>query len=178
MTTPNAPVTTVREPIKVIADIISHEMGIDPGLIMLADEKNNIPSIEGLYIDLAYIGPSQAIGNNNYMVVNLDSTATEVMEVAMRHMIQIDALSFNSEARLRKEEILMALASQYSQNQQELYLMSIARIPSGFLDASSLEETVRLKRFTTTIVMTALHRKTKASDYYDDFKPVEVHENA
>lgn len=171
--------TATREPIKVIADILQTEMQIPEGQIMLGYEKWDIPPNPDLYIALTYVG-GKAIGNSNYFtsVGNLPGQQIEHQEVAMRHVVQIDLLSFGPEARIRKEEVLMALRSIYSQQQQEKYLMSIARVPSDFVDASTLEETKMLNRFTLTVPITALHTKTKAAPYYDKFQTAEVHENA
>lgn len=166
-------ITPLIEPIKVIANILQNELDIKDGNIMLGFEKWNIPSTPGLYVSLIYIG-GQAIGNNNYF----DSADnTEHQEVSMHHVIQIDALSFDSSARARKEEIFQALRSLYAQQQAEKNIMQIARIPSNFIDVSNVEATKMLNRFTTTISVTALHTKVKAADYYNTFKPVEVHDN-
>lgn len=170
--------TAPREPIKVVADILQQEMGLAAGQIMLGYEKWDIPETTGLYVVLVYIG-GKAIGNNNYFTSNGEEPGQQLehQEVAMRHVIQTDILSFNGEARTRKEEVLMALRSMYSQQQQEKYLISIARIPSDFVDASTLEETKLLNRFTITVPVAALHTKVKAAPYYDKFKTVEVHPN-
>lgn len=170
--------TVAREPIKVVADILQKEMEIPDGQIMLGYQKWDIPTDPGLYVALVYIG-GKAIGNNNYFTSSGDEPAQQIehQEVAMRHVVQIDLLSFDASARIRKEEVLMALRSIYSQQQQEKYAMSIARIPSDLVDASSLEETKMLNRFTLTVPVTALHTKTKAAPYYDKFKTAEVHEN-
>lgn len=161
---------TTREPVKVIADILKSEMGLADGQIMLDYEKINILPDPGLYIAISYIG-GKAIGNNNYF----DSlTIKEIQEVAMSEIVQIDILSFDSSARKRKEEVIMALRSVYSQQAQELNVMQIARIPDGFQNISSLEETKILNRFTMTIVIKALYRKEKSVEYYDKFSDAQV----
>ena len=165
--------TLTREPIKVVADIIQKELGLPDGQVMLGYEKWTIPTNDGLYIVLNYLG-GQAIGNNNYFT---GPDQLEHQEVAMRHIIQIDLMSFSGEARARKEEVLMALRSIYSQQQQELFNMSFSRIPTAFIDAASAEETKILNRFTTSMTATALHTKVKPAPYYDKFNDAEVHEN-
>lgn len=165
--------TIEREPIKVISDILQQELGLSDGQVMLGYGKWDIPPTPGLYVALVYIG-GKAIGSNNYFV---GADNTEHQEIAMRHLIQIDILSFNADARARKEEILMALRSIYSQQQQDKYAFSIARIPSEFVDASTLEETKMLNRFTLTVAVAALHTKVKAAPYYDKFPTPEVHDD-
>lgn len=167
-------ITTVeREPIKIVADILKTELGLPNGQIMLAYEKWIIPPTETLYAWLTYVAPSTVIGNNNYSVPT-NTGMDEIQEVAMRHIIQIDMMSFNGEARARKEEVPMALGSVYSQQQQEKYLIQIARMNSGFIDTSFLEETKMLNRFTTTIAVMALHRKVKSAPYFDTFQGPDV----
>lgn len=155
----------MREPVKVIGDILKSELSLEDGQIMLANQLWDVPPTQGLYIALSYIS-SKAIGSNNYYDSDLDQ---EVQEITMHHLIQIDALSADSSARTRKEEILMALRSMYSEEQQGLNRLQIARIAGDFINASDLEATVRLQRFITTIAVTALSRKVKGATFYDDF---------
>lgn len=170
MTTP----TTISiEPIKVVADIVQTELGLSTGFVMLDYEKNFIPTTQGLYIALAY-GNEHAIGNSNYSIP-VETGMQEIQEVSMLHEVVIDAMSFDESARVRKEEILAALASVYSEQAQQKNLMSIAKVPRGFVNASSLEETKRLNRFVITVAVTALHRKVKSVPYYDTFRDPEVH---
>lgn len=177
--------TIAREPILVAADILQSEMGLGPEQVMLAYEKWNIPPNPGLYIDLAYLGPSRIVSSIN----QFDAiTNTEIQQVTMLHLIQIDLLSFDGSARARYPEVALALASIYAKQQAERYQMQFGRQPTAFIDASTLEETKRLNRFTTTVSATALHTKEKAAAYFDHFNvrpplytaalnPPEVHEN-
>jgi hypothetical protein len=93
----------------------------------------------------------------------------------MLHLIQIDALSYDDSARTRKEEIIMALGSIYSRQQQAENNMQIARQTEPLMPVESLEATARLKRFTTVISVTALHSKIKTAAYYDTFQTPEVY---
>ena len=163
-----------REPIKVLADIIAHEMELTPGQIMLKNQKWFVPDT-GLYVALGYIS-SRAIGNSSRQVDSPEGM-TELMEVNMNHLVQVDIMSPGEDpaARLRKEEVLLALASIYSEQKQTEHGIQIGRLPMDLLDASSLEEPGMLNRFTTTFRITATHRKQKATaDYYDQFLGVKV----
>lgn len=160
--------SSLREPIKVILDIIKSELGLADGQIMIINQKWNIPSTPGLYVAISYIS-GKVIANNNYVepVVN---GVVEIQEVTMLETIQIDVLSADASARTRKEEIIQALRSVFSQQAQDSNGLQIARIPSDFLDASSLEETTILNRFMMTINVTSLFSKTKSlGGYYDKF---------
>ena len=175
------PTDIIREPIKVVADILSTEMGLKDGQLMLINEQWTIPQTEGLYVALSYLGPGEIIGNNNFAVSDGDGPndgMTEIQQVTVLHRIQIDIMSFGPEARLRKEEIPMALDSIYAQQKMEQYQMGIMRSPTPFLDASSLEETKRLNRFVTSVGINALFSKSKAAPYFKTFQTPEVHTNA
>lgn len=168
MKTYNTPTTTAIEPITVIANIIQEEMGLTNNQIAFAYQNFHIPS-DGLFVVLGYLGPSTTIANQGYFNSTL---LQEVQEVTMRHMIQIDLMSISPDnsARLRKEEVLLALRSFYSREQQEANLMGIAWIESDIVDATALEETSMLNRYSTSVSMTALHRKVKAAAYLDVFE--------
>ncbi len=86
-------------------------------------------------------------------------------------------MSFDSTARTRKEEVYLALRSLFAQAQMEINNMQVARMPSAFVDASSLEESKMLNRFTMTIAVTAMITKEKSvADPYTTF-PFQFDEN-
>lgn len=155
-----------REPAKVVLDILKAEMELADGAIMMAYEKWDIPANKGLFVSISYMGPGKIVANVN----EFDSaTNEEVQQITMVNTVQIDVMSFDSSARLRKEEVAMALASIYSKQLQEKYNMQIGRQPTAFADASNLEVTKMLNRFVTTVSVTSLHVKRKSVDYFDKF---------
>lgn len=164
--------TTVpaKEPIKVLAEILKYEMGMQDGQLMLGLENWKIPPNTGLYIALFY-GPDTVVGAGDDF--NADDN-TEIQTVAMLHSISIEAMSFDSSARLRKEEILMALNSMHAERAVSENGMRIGQLPQGFLPVPELEETKQLNKFRITFAMNALHQKVKAADYYDKFPTPEV----
>jgi hypothetical protein len=157
--------TPPREPIKVLADILQEEMVLAEGQLMLGLENWEIPKNPGLYIALFY-GPDIVVGSNN----EFDPVAlTEVQSVAMLHEIVIEAMSFDSSARTRKEEIIQALSSVFAQQELDGELMKISELPTQFIPVPDLEETKWLNRFRIGFHMNALHQKIKSVDYYDTF---------
>lgn len=157
------------EPVKVIAGIIKEELQLADEQIMLAYEKYMIPKTDGLYIALNYVS-SKKIGGGS-RAVPVPTGMQEEQTVTMLHLIQIDLMSFDSEARVRKEEILMALSSIEAEMEMNRQHMQIARMPSSFVNTASLEETKILNRFTITISVTAAHAKIKTTpNYFDKFQ--------
>jgi hypothetical protein len=164
-----------REPVKAIADVLQEELGIDDSHIMLSYEKWNIPKDPGIYIDVRYVS-GRPIGNNNYFSGNLLDTdpQDEIQQTVMFYQIQIDVLSFDSSARTRKEEVYMALKSMFAQNAMYSDNLQISRMPAAFADASSLEESKMLNRFTMTIGVTALLTKIKTAKWYETFPDPQI----
>lgn len=158
------------EPIKVLAGILKTELAMEDGTIMLGLENWEVPKTEGLYIALFY-GVERIVGQGNDFDT---STNEEIQTVAMLHEIAIEAMSFNSEARLRKEEIIMALNSVYAQNVMGQQLMQINALPQAFVSVPTLEETKQLNRYRITFAMNALHQKIKPVEYYDQFKDASI----
>ncbi len=166
-----------REAIKVIGDILVSELGLRSSgkdcQIMLTNERFNIPPTEDIYIALSYID-GKPIGNNNFFD---GSAVLEIQQVVMLYHIQIDIMSFDATARTRKEEVYLALRSIFAQAQMEINGVQVARMPSAFVDASSLEESKMLNRYTMTIAVTAMTTKEKSvADYYTTF-PFQFDEN-
>lgn len=171
----SSPVPEV-EPIKVVAMALQAELGLPAGQIMLGLENWEIPKNTGLYVSLAY-GAEQVVGNSNYNGLDELGAFTEIQDVAMLHQVDIDIMSFDSSARLRKEEVLQALQSYEAQQLMEQYQMRIASTPGSFVPVQTLEETKQLNRFRLSIAVNALHRKVKTTPFYDSIRPVQLVEN-
>lgn len=154
------------EPIKVLAQAIQQELGLSAGQIMLGLENWAIPENTGLYVSLIY-GVEQVVGTANSNTEGSDGNFKEVQSVAMLHQIEVDVMSFDSSARLQKEEVVMALSSYNAQQLMEVNSMRIASMPSSFVVVPSLEPSKQLNRYRFTISVYALHERTLATPYYD-----------
>lgn len=164
------------EPIKVLAMVLQAEMGLADGSVMLGLENWVIPKEKGLYVSLLY-GTETVIGSNNFNGLNSVGAFTEIQDVIMLHQVDIDIMSFDLSARLRKEEVIQALQSFAAQELMEKYQMRLAMTPGAFLPVQTLEETKQLNRFHITIAVNALHRKVKVTPFFDSIGPVELVEN-
>lgn len=165
----NTPTTTEVEPLKVIADIIKTEMGLTKTQISTAYQNYSIPK-EGIFVVVGYFGPTESIASQAYFD---SSSNSEVQELSCKHTIQIDVMSIapDNSARIRKEEIALALQSFYSKRQQDENFLGIAWLQSDFIDASAKEENgVMLNRYVTTCAVNALHRKVKSAQYLSTFE--------
>lgn len=166
-----------REPCKIIAEVLKAELGLDDNHIVLDNQKLNIASDDGLFVCVSYIS-GKAIGVTNSVLTNEDASASEVQGVTMHSLIQIDAMSRDSSARVRKGEVIMALRSVAAARAMEAYNAQIARISRDFLNVSMLEATARLNRYTMTIAVTSMETKTKSlTDWFDTIQTPEVTAN-
>lgn len=165
------PLPALVEPVKVVGQILQAELGLSAGAIMLGLENWPIPLNAGLYIALLY-GPDETIGNNNYNDVDSDGNFCEVQEVIKDHQIDIELMSFDASARVRQQEVLMALASSSAQALMERYSMRVNTQPTSFIPVPDLEETKQLNRFHGSFRVNALHRKVKVVSYYDTLQPI------
>lgn len=159
---------------QIIVDIINEEMQMPTGAVWIRDENRKFDNSGNLNIIVGVIG-IQPFGARSYMVPNNDTdppTQQELQQVVTQEMIQIDILSRNNDALFRRAEIVMALNSFYSLQQQEANSFKIFRIPVGFLNTSDAEGGSQLHRFSITINCHVWYRKLKnlpTYDYYDDF---------
>lgn len=88
--------------------------------------------------------------------------------------IMISILSRDTQALTRRWEIIAALQSIYSQQQQEANSFKIFRLPLNFVNASSAEGGSNINRFSITVPCFVWYKKEKVltatgGDYYDDF---------
>lgn len=156
-----------------LIDIIRTEMGLEEDQVMLSNQRIDISKRPGLYIFLQSISPKILATK-----VWLDEPSEEVQEASMNDLIQIDVMSANMEAVTRRQEIIMALRSIYSEQKQDEGRFQIARIPQDFNNASNLEGGSVLNRFVATIAVAWLDTKRKSTDqFYDQIPTPEVTPN-
>jgi hypothetical protein len=155
------------EIIKLVADIIKVEMDIPNERIMIYNQKWNLPNIQEMFIYLGYLA-DPIIASNRYYEDREDGFY-EVQTLQKMTSLSINVFSANDEARLRKEEIILALSSTYAQQRQEKYGFKVFRIPSGFTDISQVEASRMLNRYNITIDVINQVKKEKKVDYYDKY---------
>jgi hypothetical protein len=147
-----------REPVKVIAQIIQNQLGLEDDHIIVGEEKFDIPVDKTLFVALFDEGPKPISRSNR-----LDTdTNEEIGTVTRLHPIRIEICSFNNEARQRKEEVVIALGSIYAQQVMEQYQCQVASDPVSFVDTSSAEPSSILKRYSAVVNVTAMYGKVQA----------------
>lgn len=159
----------VGNPLLLFCDIIQTEMGLANGRVYLWDQKINQPKDSDIYIAISVMH-CKPFGNSN--VFNSDGTSTQ--SINMLAMLSIDIMSRGTGARDRKEEILLALNSNYAKYQQALNCFKIGLLPSGgnFVNLSNIDGAAIPYRFNVSINLQYFYTKTKAVDYFSTFSSV------
>lgn len=160
---------------QVIIDILNHEMSMPENTVWLREQDRTIPNDNGLYMCVG-LTSARSIGivAETFQKIDPDTnilTFYETDNVQQQEAIQIDIMSSPTQslAMKRNWEILAALGSIYSKQQQEKSNFKICRIPRNFADTSSAEGGSMLQRYSITIICLVWYRKTKQVDYFDDF---------
>lgn len=153
MTLNNLPATSMD----LIRLILINQMNMKPERVNIYDEKWIIPNHDELEITIEYRN-GKMIANRNIFDASSGSPV-EWQELNMLESIVVGVFSRNLEAQLRKEEVLMAVKSQYAQYLQEQYAFKIARA-GQIQDLSVLEGPAMLKRYDIELSVYAWYERT------------------
>lgn len=167
----------IANPLQLFCDIIQQGMGLASGRVFLWDQKIFQPQDAGLFVVVSEIS-SRPFGNT----LTPDGSGGGVQAIQSLNMmttLSIDAISRGPEARDRKEEILLALNSIYSQSQQTTNSFNIGKLPAGsrFINISNEDGAAILYRYNISINMQYAFTKAQAVPYFDDFSTDQVNTN-
>lgn len=166
-------IVSVLTAIELFCDVLQTEMGLDDGRVYLWDQKINAPTDDDIFIAVAALNP-KPFANKNEILPDDTFGMIEVQSVNMKTTLSVDIISRNLEAMNRKEEVIMAATSVYSQNQQSLNSFYIAPITSNFVNLSQIDGAAIPYRFNLSINIQYVVTKRKAVSYYDDFSAAGV----
>ena len=163
----------VGDPVLLVCDIIQSELGLAQGRVYLWGQKITEPSDGSLFVVVSVLS-CKAFGNTNGHTSGAGLTSNASVNLAST--LQIDILSRDRSAMLRKEEILLALASDYSQAQQETNSFFIGKIPPGaqFNNLSQQDGAAIPYRFVISINIQYFAMKNKAVNYMNQYSPVTI----
>lgn len=157
-----------------IVDIIRKELNLSQQNVWIHSQNRKIPpESEELYCTVGCVDFLPISSKSTFKFTDATQEdpefGEEVQTVYGRAAVQIDILSRNNQARIRRAELLMALNSYYSKSVQEKYQFRIFELPSRFLNTSGLEGGSEINRFSIVIRAMISEDKVKSSDYYDVF---------
>ena len=157
---------------QVICDIIATDMSLDSTRVVEYGQDYKAPSDSGIYIILSQ-GDSKVL---SYINIFDYHTNKEIKKVNTYTPFTAEITSKNHDAVDRKEEILMAIISQYSLEKQEENQFKVFRA-GNIIDLTFIEGTSSLYRFNVPLIVA--HTKTKKTGvtYFNKFQSVEVIED-
>lgn len=156
-------------PLKTICQIIQSEMELGNDQVWIFDQKIPIPRDERLYVAVSVVS-CKPFGNTRRTIATTSPLGiAEVQSVNMQALISIDILSRGTDARNRKEEVVMALNSTLSESLQESESFFIAPLPKGFVNLSEIDGTAIPYRFNISVQVQYFVTKQKQIAYYDTF---------
>lgn len=172
----------IATPFGLVAEIIQREMDIDPDHIYYWDQKIFQPKDSDLYVALSIERCKPLANVNTYFggTEDDDTTSDSRQGLSMQATIGIDIISRSMEAFYRKEEVLLALNSNYARFQQSANGFQIAQLPANgtFLNLSVLDGAAIPYRFHFSINILYVFKKTTSVPYFDNFEEPEVTVNA
>jgi hypothetical protein len=165
----------VGDPLILFCDIIQQEMGLANGRVYLWDQKIMKPTDRDIYIPVSIVS-CKPFSNSNQL--NSDGTTTQ--STNMQATIQVDIISRGPAARTRKEEIILALNSDYAQSQQEKNSFYIGKIPAGshFVNLSEEDGSAIPYRFSISVNLQYFVTKSKTVPYFSTFSTPNVLTNS
>ena len=154
----------VSSVLQVLCDIIASELGLDGDQVILWNQ--DFPELKDQRLYIA-VGVLQTKPFSNSLKFLPDGTSDQAS--TFRTVVSLEIMSFGTDARDRKEELVMAFGSVYAQQQQEANSFSVARLTGNFVNLSQGEGAHIPYRFNISTVMQHFVRKTKTVPYFDQF---------
>lgn len=164
----------IGTPLTLFCEIIQKEMGLANGRVFLWDQKLFQPTDNNLYIAVS-MPICKPFGVSVYTESELDALAA-TQSVNMQATLDIDIISRGPQAMNRKEEVILALNSVYSIQQQDANSFYIAKLPPGnrFVNLSMIDGAAIPYRYRISYNIQYMYTKSKNVDYFDDFSAVQV----
>lgn len=159
----------VGSALQLLCDVIQQEMDLGPGQVYLWDQKINIPNDNLLYVAVAALNPKPFSNSNRP-----DGLGNTNQYVNMATTVSIDIISRGPDARDRKEQVILALNSNYAQSQQELNSFYMSKISTAFVNLSEIDGAAIPYRFNISMVLQYAISKTSAISYFDNFSTPSV----
>lgn len=159
-------------------DILAHELTLTPDRVRLWDQKLFEPTDSGLFIAVS-VPVCQAFGAGNVSVSVPGGGQNQVQTVNMCATLDVNIISRGPEARDRKEEVILAFSSQYSEQQQNANSFSIGRLPpnSQFVNLSVIDGAAIPYRYNISVKMQYFVTKIQASQYFNKFNNAQLFTN-
>lgn len=161
------------DPIGLVIDVIQQGMGLPDGRVYFWDQKIFQPTDFGLYIAVGVLSAKPFSNIRKYS----DDGESEIQTTNFLTTLSLDIISRDLSAVERKEELVMALNSTYSELQQEANSFRIFPVPVAFVNLSQVDGAAIPYRFNISCNIQYAVVKSKSIDYYDAFNSPELFTN-
>lgn len=148
-------------------DIIQNGMGLSNDQIWLWEQKIFQLQDSRLYIVVS-VPACEPFANIN-QPNPITGSFNQVQSVNMLAHLQVDIISRGPEARDRKEEVVLALNSVYSEQQQEANSFFVSRLNYKFINLSNLDGAAIPYRYSISLQMQYMVTLTKPAPYFGTF---------
>jgi len=167
----------VANPLGLFCDVIQTSMGLANGRVYLWNQKIMQPTDSGIFVAVAVLSAKPFASLN--VPDGSGSAMNSQQSVNMYAQLQLDVISRDSEARDRKEEVILALNSDYSRSQQEANSFYIGKLPPGaqFVNLSNEDGAAIPYRFNISVAIQYCYVKTVAVPYFSTFSTPQVNNN-
>lgn len=170
-----------KEILSVLVEVIRDEMGLKNEQVVIYNQRWPIPPDDRLYIVLTLSGTKVyganagwaqgfVTGTPDQVITNLE----EEISVNAQDIVTINVYSKSEAARIRRNEVILALASLRSERAQEACSFSIGRVPISYADTSQVEGTAILNRYSITFNVLYSQGIKKPTEYYNQFPTAET----
>lgn len=162
----------VGDPLLLFCEIIQSEMGLAPGRVWLWDQKIFQPTDSDLYIPVSVLTCKPFANVTRPAIIDgVQDWSQATQNVNMQATLALDIISRGPAARVRKEEVILALNSIYAQQQQEGNSFYIGKLPAGsqFRNLSLVDGAAIPYRFNISVNIQYTVSKTKQIPYFNTF---------
>lgn len=158
----------VGSPLLLFTEIIQQEMGLEQNRVILWDQKLFQPRDTGLWVSVS-VPSCKPFANVKSHAANGDDLESN-QYVCMQATVVVDITSRGPAARDRKEEIVLAVMSDYAERQQTANSFYISKTPTPFINLSQLDGTAIPYRYQISFKMIYTVAKTQPVEFFDQFE--------
>ena len=167
---------TVKNTIETLVDILKVRMNLSDEQIWVYNQSKKISNTQGIYIVIQEgVKVPFAVNKSTQEAENGDLQEVTTQKYMEDYIINI--VSRNNEALMRQVDILAAISSVYSQQQQEKTGIQIYRVPTSFVPLPENEGGSMLYRYAITIKILTNYISINNVEYYNQFPDIETNNN-
>lgn len=155
----------VGDALLLFCDVVMRGLGLDPTRIWIWDQKIFQPTDYGLYVTVAEMEP-KVIANVNSSP-NTGDTQSQFVTFISR--LEVNLISRDQSARLRKGQFIMALNSSYAEQQQKLNGFQISRVPKSLTNVSVQDGAAIPYRYSAWVNLQYAEPASSSQDYFSTF---------